>query len=650
MTGGQDAVGKMRVPQIVAELLAEGVKQIIITSDNPKASRRAFGRTRLPRGVAIRHRDDLITVQEELAKISGVTIMIHEQECATELRRKRKRGLVQTPKKRIMINERVCEGCGDCGDCGDKSNCLSVQPVESEFGRKTQIHQPSCNLDFPCIKGDCPCFVEVTPGKQEPHAPQSAKQTPLIETTSLPQPTRLVGTHDFTMRLTGVGGTGVVTVAQVLAAAAAHAGLKVAGLDQLGLAQKGGAVVSDVRFSTSEIVGSNKIGPGGCDLYLGCDVLVAAAQSNLAVMAPERTYAVVSTSVTPTGTMVTDTTVSFPERHELINRIEWSGHRPENVFVDARAEVAAALGDDQYANVFLLGVALQSGLLPLAPSDVEWALDLNGVKVEQNIQAFRLGRKHVVEAASLETIGPPADTTGNEHPGAQIASIVHAAQEGSLGGVVARRVEELMAYQSSSYARRYAEEVESLRVAEAAALDGASDITEEFAHQLFKVMAYKDEYEVARLQTDPAFEASLREQFGAGARYSILLLPPILRAIGLKQKIRLQAWWATPMLRLLYMLRLLRGTKLDPFGYAKVRRAERALIADYLDAMHLAASELCPENASLVSELAALPEWVRGYEDIKLRSLMRYYSRRSEIIQALRTASADLSIRMGRAD
>lgn len=633
MTGGQDAVGKMRVPQVVAELLAEGVKRIVITSDDPKASRREFGRRKPPRGVEIRHRDDLVTVQEELARTSGVTVLIHQQECATELRRKRKRGLVETPKKRIVINERVCEGCGDCGD---KSNCLSVQPVETEFGRKTQIHQASCNLDFSCIKGDCPSFVEVIPGKQKPRAAQPVK----VENRELPQPSRLVSTDDFSMRITGVGGTGVVTVAQVLAAAASHAGLKVAGLDQLGLAQKGGAVVSDIRFSTSDIVGSNKVGPGGCDLYLGCDVLVAAAQANLAVIAPERTYAVVSTSVTPTGTMVTDIETSFPERQELIDRIEWSGHHTENVFVDARAVVGAALGDDQYANVFLLGVAVQAGVLPLDPADIEWALDLNGVQVDRNIAAFRLGRQHVADAASPD--GSAGRDTGRrdvEHRGAQIAALVDTTA-GPLADVVGRRVEELIAYQSPRYAQRYAQEVERVRAAEAAALDGAGDIAEEYAHQLFKVMAYKDEYEVARLHTDPAFVATLQEQFGEGARYSVLLLPPILRAVGLDRKIGLQSWWAQPMLRLLYRLRGLRGTKLDIFGYARVRRAERAFIADYVEAMRVAAAGLSPESASLVRELAALPEWVRGYEDIKMRSLARYYSRRGEITAALRNSGA----------
>ena len=638
MTGGQDAVGKMGVPQIVTELLAEGVKQIVITTDDTKTSRRALGHGRLPHGVSIRHRDDLISVQEELVRVPGVTVLIHQQECATELRRKRKRGRATTPKQRIMINERVCEGCGDCGD---KSNCLSVRPVETEFGRKTQIHQASCNLDFSCIKGDCPSFVEVIPGKKTSRTTgrTKSKLTAVADGSSLPHAVRLVDTEDFTMRITGVGGTGVVTVAQVLAAAASHAGLNVTGLDQLGLAQKGGAVVSDVRFSRDEIIGSNKIGPGGCDLYLGCDVLVAATQNNLAVVAPERTYAIVSTSVTPTGKMVTDITTSFPSREELIDRIEWAGHRAENVFVDARTQIGESLGEDQYANVFLLGVAVQAGVLPLSAENVEWALDLNGVQVERNLEAFRLGRRYVVDGA-VPSAGQSDGSAPRDPRVVEIASLVHATDDSPLAGIVARRVEELIAYQGAGYARRYAEQVERVRAAETSALDIASDIAEEYAGQLFKVMAYKDEYEVARLQLDPAFERSLSTQFGAGASYSFLLHPPILRAMGLKRKIRLHSSWAKTMLRLLYALRTVRGTKLDVFGYAKVRRVERALVDDYVNTMESATASLTPATAAVVRELAGLPEWVRGYEDIKLQRVEEYYARRADLMQKLTGAVA----------
>lgn len=610
MTGGQQAIGKMAVPQVVAELLAEGVTRVVITSDQPKQSRRAFGR-RLPDKVSVRHRDEIIAVQEELARTPGVTVLIHQQECATELRRKRKRGLVEAPNRRILINERVCEGCGDCGD---KSGCLSVRPVDTEFGRKTEIHQASCNLDFSCIKGDCPSFVEVVPRKSaKPRRTDAAAAPTAPKPDALPAPRPLVTADDFAMRITGVGGTGVVTVAQVIAAAASHAGLQVKGLDQLGLAQKGGAVVSDVRMSTSEIVGTNKIGAGGCDLYLGCDVLVAATEANLSVMAPGRSYAVVSTSVTPTHQMVTDTTTRFPATDELINRVEWSGSRPENVFVDAHAVTGSAgLDEDQYDNIFLLGVAVQAGVIPLSPEDVEWALDLNGVQVERNLAAFRLGRRHAADG------NPRIDSAAT-----------------GLDALIARRVDELTAYQDADWAARYAREVENVRRAEASALDGSTAITESFARHLYKVMAYKDEYEVARLHLDPALETQIRAEFGAGARYSVLLHPPLLRAMGLKHKIRLQSWWARPVLRILYALRFLRGTRLDVFGYDRVRREERRLIDDYVTSMSTALAALSPATQAAVLELAGLPDVVRGYEDLKLTSLQKYRTRRTEILHGL---------------
>lgn len=606
MTGGQQAIGKMAVPQIVTELLAEGVTRIVITSDQPKRSRRAFGR-RMPTRVSIRHRDELVAVQEELAQVAGVTVLIHQQECATELRRKRKRGLVESPNRRIFINERVCEGCGDCGD---KSGCLSVRPTDTEFGRKTEIYQASCNLDFSCLKGDCPSFIEVKPRK----APKRRiVRQPQVG--ALPTPRPLVTAEDFSVRITGVGGTGVVTVAQVIAAAASRAGLQVKGLDQLGLAQKGGAVVSDIRMSKSKILGTNKIGPGGCDLYLGCDILVAATEKNLAVTAPGRTYAVVSTTVAPTGQMVTDTTSRFPEIADLVARIQWSGVRPENVFVDAHAVTgAAALAEDQYDNIFLLGVAVQAGLIPLSPENVEWALELNGVQVERNLAAFKLGRRHVVDG------------------GAKVDS---APTESELDALIQHRVDELTAYQDRKWAGRYGKAVEAIRRSESAALGDSTAITEAFARHLFKVMAYKDEYEVARLHLDSELEKQIHDEFGDRARYSILLHPPLLRAMGMTKKVRLQSWWAKPVLRALYGMRALRGTRLDLFGYGRVRSEERRLIDDYTTSMTTAVMALSPATRGAVLELAGLPDLVRGYEGIKLASLETYRSRRAEILADL---------------
>src|ERR1700760_556773 len=410
MTGGQQAVGKMPVPRVAGALLAEGVRKVIITTDDP----RRYRRVRLPRGAEVRHRDGLARAQEELAAIDGVTVLIHDQECATELRRKRKRGLVAEPTQRILINERVCEGCGDCGA---KSNCLSVQPVDTEFGRKTRIHQASCNKDFSCLDGDCPSFLTVTPAKPGQKAraakgPQAARGAAAGD--GLPEPEIRVNTDEFNLRITGGGGTGVVTVAQVISTAASMAGLQVRALDQMGLAQKGGAVVSDIRLSPEPFTGANKLTPGSCDLYLGCDLLVAADAVQLAAASPDRTIAVTCTSRVPTGAMIQSTEVAFPDVAGTVARIHELTRAEHGVAVDARAQTSALLGDDQFTNVFLVGAAVQAGALPVPARYIEEALELNGVAVEKNIAAFRAGRRYVAEGAGAGEAATGAAGTGAE--------------------------------------------------------------------------------------------------------------------------------------------------------------------------------------------------------------------------------------------
>lgn len=377
MTGGQQPTGVLTVPQVVAAMRAEGVRRIIVTTEEPARYRRV----RLGRGVRVWHRDRLAEAQETLARVPGVTMLIHDQECATELRRKRKRGLAPEPPQHAVINERVCEGCGDCGE---KSNCLSVQPVDTEFGRKTRIDQSSCNKDFSCLEGDCPSFLTVLPGK-------SAGKRPLAEPLAdpLPEPKRTVSAERYTVRVTGVGGSGVVTLSQILATAANIAGLPVRSLDQTGLAQKGGAVVSDVKIGATH---ANKASDGECDLYLGADVLVAADPRYLAVADPSRTTAVVSTSKVPTGAMVADTSVTFPEEAALLDRLrEAAGTMTA---LDAREMAEVLFGQDQYANLLLTGVAYQRGALPIPAEAIEEAVSRNGVRVETNVQAFRRGRSN----------------------------------------------------------------------------------------------------------------------------------------------------------------------------------------------------------------------------------------------------------------
>src|SRR5215475_12678664 len=420
MTGGPRPASGMTVPQIVGVLLAEGVARVIVTTEDLGRYRRV----KLPRGVAVWDRSRIGEAQRVLAATPGVTVLVHDQECATEKRRKRKRGTIAQPRTRVFINERICEGCGDCGR---KSNCLSVQPVPTEFGRKTRVHQSSCNVDYSCLDGDCPAFMTVVPG-----APAGRRQAAgAITPDELPAPRPVVDPDSFGIRLTGVGGTGVVTVSQVLATAGLIAGWHTRSLDQTGLAQKGGAVVSDVRFSRPAPPPTNKLSTGECDLYLGCDLLVAADPKNLTVTAADRTVAVVSVAEVPTGPMVSDPALAFPGQAGLSQPI-LDQVRDGSVLLDARAIVIGLFGDDQFANVFLVGAGFQAGALPLPPDAIEEAIRVNGVAVEKNLQAFRRGRQYVAD------------------PGALLAAASldrPAASEPTLDRLIRTRADDLTAYQ-----------------------------------------------------------------------------------------------------------------------------------------------------------------------------------------------------------
>jgi indolepyruvate ferredoxin oxidoreductase len=609
MTGGQRPASGMTVPQIVGVLLAEGVARVIVTTED-------LGRYRhvkLPRGVAVSDRSRIAEAQRVLAATPGVTVLVHDQECATEKRRKRKRGRLAQPQARVFINERICEGCGDCGR---KSNCLSVQPVPTEFGRKTRVHQSSCNVDYSCLDGDCPAFMTVVPGAAAGRRQAAEAITPEM----LPAPRPVVPVDSFGIRLTGVGGTGVVTVSQVLATAGLIAGWHARSLDQTGLAQKGGAVVSDVRFSRSGPPPTNKLGAAECDLYLGCDLLVAADPKNLAVTAADRTVAVVSTAEVPTGPMVSDPALGFPgwaaTSHPILDRV-----RDGSVLLDARAIVIGLFGDDQFANVFLVGAGFQAGALPLPPDAIEEAIRVNGVAVEKNLQAFRRGRQYVADPAAV--LGA-AGLTGPARPGAPEAG------ESPLDRLIRTRSEDLAAYQDDAYARRYLDVVERVRAAERDRTPGSTALTETVARYLYKLMAYKDEYEVARLSLEPSLGTGLAAEFGPGARASWRLHPPVLRALGMKRKIELGPWFV-PAFRVLVAMRRLRGTRLDPFGRTGVRVAERELIEEYLGLVDQLIARLSPATAALAVRLAELPDGVRGYEDVKMRTVESYHRSLAEL-------------------
>ncbi|MFI7455610.1 indolepyruvate ferredoxin oxidoreductase family protein [Nonomuraea sp. NPDC049714] len=594
MTGGQRAEGRLDVPALTRALEVEGVRRIIVTTPEPETYRGV----RLAEIATVRHRDDLAEAERDLAALDGVTVLIHDDRCAAEERRLRKRGKLPTPVAKVVVNERVCEGCGDCGE---KSTCLSVQPVETEFGRKTRIHQASCNTDLSCLKGDCPSFLLVEPGTRQA---RPVPELPRELTVALPEPVSRVGGESVLIRMPGIGGTGVVTVSQILQMAAHLDGLHAAGLEQTGLAQKGGPVVSDVRVSRRPVDGSVRASRGTADVLIGFDVLGAAADGNLAVASPGRTVAVVNTSIVPTAAMVTGRAALPGSPADAIVRVESATRSGENLYLDAHGLSEALFADHMPANMLLVGAAYQHGCLPISADAIERAIRLNQAAVERNLAAFRWGRAAVVDLAAVLSSAAPAPA--------------HREPAG-LEETVALRVADLTGYQNAAYARTYAEEVSHVTAVATsrAGQEAGERIALAYARSLHRLMAYKDEYEVARLHLDPQEKAVREREFGADAVVSVLLHPPVLRALGMKRKIKLRRS-AGVLFRGLRAARVLRGTALDVFGYAGVRRVERALITEYREVMRDALVRLDPDTADAVGSLASLPEMIRGYEDIKL--------------------------------
>ncbi|WP_214409250.1 indolepyruvate ferredoxin oxidoreductase family protein [Sphaerisporangium fuscum] len=610
MTGGQRAEGRLGIPELTQELAVEGVRRVVITTAEPQAYRGV----RLAPIATVRHRDDLPAVEKELAAVDGVTVLIHDDRCAAEERRLRKRGKLPTPVAKVVVNERVCEGCGDCGDV---STCLSVQPVETEFGRKTRIHQPSCNSDLSCLKGDCPSFLLVEPGtlRARPVPPLPVRLT---------EPVPRFGDRTVLLRMPGIGGTGVVTVSQILQMAAHLDGLHAAGLEQTGLAQKGGPVVSDVRISPRPVEGALRASRGAADVLIGFDLLGAAADANLAVASPEHTIAVVGTAVVPTAAMVTGRAALPGSAADAIVRVESATRGADNLYLDAHGLAEALFADHMPANMILVGAAYQHGCLPVSAESIEEAIRLNKAAAEQNLAAFRWGRAAVLDReAVLRAALPP----GRNH--------APAAPEG-LEEVLAVRVADLTGYQNAAYARSYADDVRRVAAlaARRAGEDAGTRVGLAYARGLHKLMAYKDEYEVARLHLDPVERARREQEFGPDAVVSVLLHPPLLRAMGMKRKIKLRRG-AGPLFRGLRAARVLRGTALDVFGYAEVRRVERELVGEYRDLVRKALDRLTPATADEVAAIAALPEVIRGYEDIKLARVAEFRERAATALAGL---------------
>ena len=588
MTGGQEAQGSMTIPALTHSLAAEGVRKIIIVSEQPERWRRA----RFSSSTTLWPRHKYFDALRALEATQGVTVLIHDQQCAAEKRRERKRGIQAEPNVFAVINEEVCEGCGNCGEV---SNCMSLHPVETEFGLKTRIHQSSCNKDYACLEGDCPSFVtvEVAPGTGlAPNIP------PVLDATAIPEPSQKVLMHNsYAIYIPGVGGTGVVTVNALLCYAALMEGKTLLNLDQTGLAQKGGAVLSNVILTEGQTVAANKVGMGTADLYLVLDALGGITPVNLDRAHATRTVAVVNTTPTPTGEMVRNNALLFPTESSIRRTIDHYTRAAQNLYVDAGTIAEGLFGDHMATNLFMLGIAYQAGLLPLAAASIEHAIELNGVAVQQNQQAFRYGRRyvHAPQAVMDLAVGQPKSFNEEraamllyleeQHSKAEREAYFYLLQrcthlDAEAQRLLAIRIGELIDYQDVAYATAYVDFVLDVAAREAAACPGRMEFTHAVIRHLYKVMAYKDEYEVARLHLKQTWHTRLAGMFAQPQKVYYHLHPPLLRALGLRRKLQLGPWFTRP-LRLLRRMKTLRGTRWDPFGYATVRREERQLITWY---------------------------------------------------------------------
>jgi indolepyruvate ferredoxin oxidoreductase len=636
MTGGQDPQAQLDIPAVSANLLNEGVAQVLITTNDVEK----YDDVNLPVGVEVWSRDRMIEAQERLAKIPGTTVLIHDQACAAELRRARTRRLLPMPPKRVVINHRICEGCGDCGRV---SNCLSVQPIETPFGRKTEIDQTTCNFDYSCLEGDCPSFMTVTtrrPGlfsrwtQAEPASlARPARERP-IPPESLPEPVRIVPDDEFAMRITGIGGTGVVTVGQVVGTAAMLDGYHVRGLDQIGLSQKAGPVVSDLRFSRTAPSSTNRLGAGQADLLLAFDQLVAASDLGLLTADPERTTVVGSTTAIPTGDMISHPEIEQPSIEDLCKRIAGQTRREAQFWAEAAGTTEDLFGTATSSNVFVVGMAVQAGCLPVSPESIEEAIRLNGVAIEANLDAFRWGRVQIAdpEAVRLARRKPEMPALVESQPtprvsaplAARIAALDPRPDQVLRLTLLAR---ELVAWGGEREAVRWLDVLDRVAQAEQMARSGSRRLTLAVAENLFKLMAYKDEYEVARLMLDEdgtaVAQTVARALPGGRGRLAWQLHPPLLRALGLRRKISIGRW-AAPLIRLLARARFLRGTPFDPFGRTQLRRFERALSAEYVAALDEILARLGTGDLEEAVALAELPDAIRGYEHLKLERIARF--------------------------
>lgn len=627
MTGGQPIDGGLTVPVLTRQLAAEGVRRIVVVTDEP--DKYTPGVDFAP-GATVRHRDDLDAVQRDLRDTEGVTAIVYDQTCAAEKRRRRKRGRFPDPAKRVFINDLVCEGCGDCSNT---SNCLSVVPVETEFGRKREIDQSSCNKDYSCVKGFCPSFVTVHGGALKQRNAGDLGEDDLAPLT---EPVLPGLDQPYGILVTGVGGTGVVTVGALLGMAAHLEGKGCTVLDMTGLAQKGGAVYSHVRIAQRpEEIHAVRIAAGGARLLLGCDLVVSASADALSKLQDGYSRAIVNAHETITGEFTRNPDLVFPGG-ELQRSIAKATGPDNSEFLDATRLATGLFGDAIASNLFMFGYAYQRGMVPLSAEAIERAITLNGVAVEFNRRAFRWGRRAADDPALVKLRATP--------PAAVPAS--HRVSE-TFDEAIDRRAAFLTEYQNAAYSARYTTTVGRVRQAEAANRTGETALTEAVARALFKLMAYKDEYEVARLYTETDFLERIADRFEGPYELNFHLAPPLFADRDPESgHLRKHSYgpWMLSVFRILAKLRGLRGTPFDIFGRSEERRTERRLIGEYETMIEEIIGLLSPTNYPTAVKLAALPLEIRGFGHIKQANLDQVKATAAALLDRFRSSTPALVV------
>lgn len=614
MTGGQKHDGDLSPQQITYQLHSEGIREIWLVSENPDA----YPASTIAPGVKLAHRDELQNVMTTVREVPGCSAIVFVQTCAAEKRRRRKRGLMEDPNKRVVINAAVCEGCGDCSV---QSNCISVEPLETEFGRKRAINQSNCNKDYSCVKGFCPSFVTIEGGKLRKRAPVS-----LGDLGEIPEPNEMPSLdRPYNIAVGGVGGTGVLTIGALLGMAAHIEGKASMILDMSGLAQKGGAVLSHVRLSqNTDDVTCSRIVTGTADLLMAADEVVAIAKETISLCESSRTHGIVNTHLIPIADFIHNRDFNF--QRGKVNLVLENALRKDSAFLDFTKAAEQLLGDTIATNMMMMGYAYQQGLLPVGAKAIEQAIELNAVSIKMNTEAFRLGRIAAFDPARLAAMMKDSDETAH---GKTLDDM-------TLDEVIAHREKHLTAYQSKAYAARYRSLVDQVRKL---ARDGGYDdaLPRAVAINYAKLLAYKDEYEVARLYTDGSFAADVAKQFEGDFKLTYNLAPPMLPGIDAQGRPKKRAFgpWMKGIFGVLAKFRFLRGTFLDPFGYSEDRKIERNLIAGYEQDVVTVAKLLSPKNIDIAVELLSLPDQIRGYGPVKEASVAKAKARYEQLAKDL---------------